>query len=442
MAMLAYEDAVEHYEAALRTLGQGDERERCKLLLRLGAAQRESVLVSDARQTFASAAELARGRWPELLAAAALGYVGAGLGGVWWYAYGQADPTLIELLREALAALGPDAPSLRAQVLARLATELYFSPARDEATALSREAAEIARGLGDGQTLIRALTALHIALWVPAGLVERAQIADELVELAERLGHPELEMSGRAWRLTDSLELGDIDAVDAEIDACARIAEDRPHPVHAWYATLFRASRALVDGRFDDAERLAAAAHAAGAIEPVQNADQAFALQTFALRCEQGRLPELLEAVEAMVEAHPAVVAWRCAYAYVLAEAGDDAAARSALDQLAADRFGAIPTDSSWLGSLAVLARACEATGHAVHAPALYELLLPYARHIVVAGFGLASFGTVAHHLGLLAATMGRADDARAHFEDALAMADAMRARPWRARTERALALL
>jgi DNA-binding SARP family transcriptional activator len=351
MAMLAYEDAVEHYGAALRALGPGNERERCRLLLKLGAAQRESTTVTDARQTFASAAELARGRWPQLLAAAALGYVGAGLGGVWWYAYGQADRTLIDLLREALTALGRDAPALRAQVLARLATELYFSPTREEAEALSREAVEIARGLSDDQTLIRALTALHTALWVPSGLGERARVADELVVLAERLGHPELEMSGRAWRLTDSLELGDVDAVDAEIDACARIAEDRPHPVHAWYATLFRASRALVDGRFDDAERLAAAAHAAGAIEPVQNTDQAFALQTFALRCEQGRLPELLEAVDAMVKAHPAVVAWRCAHAYVLAETGEDAAARAALDQVAVDRFRAIPADSSWLSS-------------------------------------------------------------------------------------------
>src|SRR4029077_11996474 len=102
-------------------------------------------------------------------------YVGAGLGGVWWYAYGQADRTLIDLLREALTALGPDAPALRAQVLARLATELYFSPTRDDAEALSREAVEIARGLGDDQTLIRALTALHIALWVPSGLGERAR---------------------------------------------------------------------------------------------------------------------------------------------------------------------------------------------------------------------------------------------------------------------------
>ena len=43
--------------------------------------------------------------------------------------------------------------------------------------------------------------------------------------------------------------------------------------------------------------------------------------------------------------------------------------------------------------------------------------------------------GSVSRHLGLLAWTLGRADDAEAHFEAALAMNERMGAEPWLART-------
>jgi hypothetical protein len=52
------------------------------------------------------------------------------------------------------------------------------------------------------------------------------------------------------------------------------------------------------------------------------------------------------------------------------------------------------------------------------------------------------SVGAVALRLGVLAATIGRRDDAGRHFSDALAMHDRIGARRWHARTEREAARL
>ena len=55
-----------------------------------------------------------------------------------------------------------------------------------------------------------------------------------------------------------------------------------------------------------------------------------------------------------------------------------------------------------------------------VHAGMLYELLLPFADRNLTIG-PVFTYGCVARYLGLLAATIGRTDDAARHFEAALA---------------------
>ena len=66
-AALAYEEAAAHYRRALERF-DGEDRRRCELLLALGAAEARA---GDPRAaaTFDRAAELARGRFPELFGA-------------------------------------------------------------------------------------------------------------------------------------------------------------------------------------------------------------------------------------------------------------------------------------------------------------------------------------------------------------------------------------
>ena len=152
----AYEDAVSHYERALKALEivrRDDDAARCDVLLALGAA-RWQASEPDPRSVFVQAVELARGLGsPERLARAVLGAGGR------FYAPGATDRVYIGLLEEALAALEPGDSTLRVRLLARLAENLVFEePAgvgrrprrrrrRDGATA---RGAVCARGRPDG----------------------------------------------------------------------------------------------------------------------------------------------------------------------------------------------------------------------------------------------------------------------------------------------------
>jgi hypothetical protein len=69
-------------------------------------------------------------------------------------------------------------------------------------------------------------------------------------------------------------------------------------------------------------------------------------------------------------------------------------------------------------------------------AETLYEILSPAASHFVVVGFASAFWGSIARPLGLLAATLGRTDEAASHFEYALAQNARVGATPFVAQTQ------
>ena len=78
--LAAYEEAVRHYEHALKAIERGkdgDDRERCELFLALGDARTKAGELPEAKAAFLAAAELARGaQLSEQLARAERGYAG------------------------------------------------------------------------------------------------------------------------------------------------------------------------------------------------------------------------------------------------------------------------------------------------------------------------------------------------------------------------------
>ena len=91
--------------------------------------------------------------------------------------------------------------------------------------------------------------------------------------------------------------------------------------------------------------------------------------------------------------------------------------------------------------SMGLLAETAAALGEPEHAPALYELVLPYADRVAIS-YPEISTGSVARYLGLLAALMERWDDAERHFEDALECNERIGARSWLAHTRRTYAAM
>ena len=59
--------------------------------------------------------------------------------------------------------------------------------------------------------------------------------------------------------------MGEVEACDARIDAFEALAAELRAPWYGWWAGMLRAVRATMQGRFDEAERLAAEARDAGA---------------------------------------------------------------------------------------------------------------------------------------------------------------------------------
>jgi tetratricopeptide (TPR) repeat protein len=197
--------------------------------------------------------------------------------------------------------------------------------------------------------------------------------------------------------------------------------------------------RALLEGRFDDAERLAEQAlPMVQRMMGTEYAMRAFWGQVTLVRREQGRLDESW--VKGALERTQGIPALRCGLVSIYRELGREAEARCEFERLATHGFTDLPRDVTWLYNLIHLAETCAGLGDARHAAMLYELLLPYGGRNVVVGPGLACYGSASRYLGLLATTTGRWTEAQAHFEAALRFNSRMGARPWVAHTEHDLA--
>jgi tetratricopeptide (TPR) repeat protein len=433
--LLAWEEAAQHYRAALRSrdlAGAREDRVRADLLLALGASEDHAGMEAEARGTFAAAAATARALGDGvLLGRAALGFAGQ------WSILGRVDDARVALLEEALEALGSEDSPLRARLLARLALELYYSPEPERRLALSEEAVDLARTLGDTRTLATCLDARHYALWRPENVHERLAVASELRRVAEETGDPELELEGAGWTVVDLLELGDVQGADVQIAAASKLAQALQRPIWLWWSSLLRCTRAQLVGRFDEAERLAEETLEIGRRGQAENALNAYAQAMFNIRREQGRLGEVEPAVRGLIEAYPMLVAWRAALALMLVELGRTEQARAEFEALPLDN---LPRDANWLIGVTLLAEVCGALGDGARAEALYAALEPYAGRNVVVGRAATCNGAAARLLGTLAAAMRSWELAEGHFISALAMHERMGARPWVARTQLAYA--
>jgi tetratricopeptide (TPR) repeat protein len=88
-----------------------------------------------------------------------------------------------------------------------------------------------------------------------------------------------------------------------------------------------------------------------------------------------------------------------------------------------------MPHDSLWQTCLTYLAEVCDELRDTERAELLYELLLPYAELTVIVGNAIVCLGATSRFLGQLASTLGRWDDAEAHFEHALSLNEGLGAK-------------
>src|SRR2546423_1645828 len=191
------------------------------------------------------------------------------------------------LLKDAFAALGDQESELRAELLARLAEELAssFTPAvRGRGEALAREAVQAARRSGRSAALVKALHASFFVLSGPDTLAALLDLTAEMVAVAEKTGDGDMEFKARFRRIITLFATEDVSALDSEVAALTHLAEKLREPNHRWNLLELRTVLAFLDGRFDDAERLACEGFALGGQLRKVDASPMFTGQMLALR--------------------------------------------------------------------------------------------------------------------------------------------------------------
>ena len=435
-ALFAYEEAAVHYRQALELLalvGEASGKRRCELLLRLGDSQWRSGDGTEARMTFEEAIEASRRLGNgELLAKAALGYVTA-LGGFLLYARFEVGGSGVALLEEALAGLPEGDSSLRAHVLAHLALEMWSgNEPVEQRVAISQEAIEMARRLGDSEALVMALHSRHWVLTTPGMAHERLAHTEEMLRIAKETVNPEIEFLAHNARFHCFLELCDRRGMDAETQSMTEIADRLRQPFYRWHTVCLRTLRATLDGRFPEAERLAEEALEFGRIRQSEYATYVFRYaQMLALRWGQGRLQEYWAEIEDHDQRFPWIPRWRDPFA--AAELGDEQMSRRELERHAGRGFADLPRDGLWILHICSLAEAAVLVGDTARGLELYELLLPHDDDNAVS-YSQQPFGPVALRLGKLAAMLGRWQETDRHFATALARCELLGAPAIRAR--------
>jgi serine/threonine protein kinase/tetratricopeptide (TPR) repeat protein len=431
---LAYEEAVKHYKRALQAIEleepSSEEVRRCELLLHLGEAQVLSGQPQAAKDTSQQAAELAR----SLSSSEHLARASSLFSWVRWHLQAPVEPAL-HLLEEALSALGQEDSVLRVQVLSQLCQTLVLSGSETRMRRCSQEALEMAKRIGNPETLFWALHAKRNSAMRPDDVEELLHVSTELVRLAKESNFKPAAEDGHEGRIMGLLMIGDMEAVNAEIEAHTRVIEDlAPYSTTA-LPMLNKGMLALLQGLFEECNRLTVEAleierrfHNRSRLNQVGQL-------LFALRREQGRLIELESGSKNIVERYPNVPAYRCALALLYSHIGNEDEARKEFERLAVNDFRDFSRDAAWLAAVTFASEVCAWLGDATRAEILYELLRPYAQYNVITG-RFACSGSTSRYLGLLATTFSRFEQATKNFEDALEMNTRIGAKPFVAHTQ------
>ncbi|MGH8973221.1 MAG: ATP-binding protein [Acidimicrobiia bacterium] len=427
---LVPEEAAGWYAQALQLHTDRDASDelRLELLIRLGEAQRRAGQAAF-RQSLLEASTLARRRGDNARLVRAVLASNRGT----FSAAGEVDHEKVEALEAARAALGNDHTTERARVLATLASELTFSGAWERRRDLADEALAVARRLGDDATLARVLNLRASTIQVSETVTERMAGTAENLEVTGRLGDP-LERYFALWtRRLAAAEAGDRAEADRALDELEQLAGALGQPALRWYAMNQRVVGELLAGRIEDAERLAADAVQLGHECEGPEAFVIYTLQLFTVRLDQGRLGELEPVIAQAMADNPGLPVVRAllALAYTELERTDDARRVFAID--AANDFSDLPYDLTWGTSLSALSQVCGRLEDREAAAVLFEKLRPSSG--VVSHSVVFTLGAIDRYLGLLAATLGRFDEAEAYFRSAARLHEEIGAPAWLART-------
>jgi DNA-binding SARP family transcriptional activator len=413
LAVFAYEDAVTWGERALDA--GASAAQRCQALLLVSDARRALGDRMAARAAAGGAAELAREVGDATLLAAAAEAVALARAGV-GFDFGVDDEGLDELLREALGRLPAAEVEQRSRLLEASLSSAAASGDLYALRGLSAEAVELAERHGHQALVATAHLAARMSVWRVDLLEQRLQSDVAARAAADQSGRVHLQLNSLLYLVSDLAEAGRQAESDAWFQVLRDLATRVRQPVYDAFVDFFDARTALLQGRYDEAAKLADHGLRVGHHSHGVNAEQAWAGVMFVSAWDHGRLHTLADVVEAAAAAAPRFPIWRVAGGACALAGGDRERAATVLEQLVHDGEVDHPLDSLWYASLGLLAEIARTLGDEARARALFEALRPYSGRLTITGLGRVSLGPLDRFVGVAAAAAGDLDVAIEHF--------------------------
>jgi ATP/maltotriose-dependent transcriptional regulator MalT len=233
----------------------------------------------------------------------------------------------------------------------------------------------------------------------------------QLVELAQRLDDPRLSAGTAVRSMIVGLESGDRSQSESGLAALRTQAALVPEPSMVWLRLLYESGLSGARGELRAAEKWGIEAFASGTASGQPDAVAAFGMHLVQVRYLQGRAGELVEQSVRLAHRPDAHWLYRAAAALTLIESGR---AEEARELAIAEDFQGAPWDWHWAWTMLIWADVCCRLDLVERARELYELLTPFSSQL--AGSGTSAWGSIRWALGTLATTLGRYEQAEAHF--------------------------
>ena len=429
LEQLAPSEAVRLFGDALELLGPGDTKERCEALIGLGEAQQLTGEPAY-RATLLEASRIALGMSDARLA------VDAALANTRGFMslIGNLDDERVEAIERTVGLADRSEPR-RARLLALQSQELLYERDRTRRQALATEAIALVPTIGDPRERARLLQHAFHGLWSPDMVSVRADLTDDLLAAAREAEDRALEFWALylIWHL--SIETGDFTRAQEVLDHQQELAAALARPTLSWVTSVATAGRALLQGDLGAASQLAKLALAAGNAAGQSDALQIYGEQRAMIRGYQGRGgEELIELSRLGVATYPRMAVWSASLAAYEAYFGDPGAASALLCEAVESRLEHVGWDTLRLVTLAFYADAVSRVPAADAAALIQELLAPWSDQFIWGG--ACPYGHVRLWLGVVAATLGRDDEADEHFAFACRYHGDHGLRLWEARSQ------
>jgi class 3 adenylate cyclase len=419
MHQLAFAEAVEHFDRALRLFessSSGRERQYCELLISAASARNAAGQYARARDACVECGEIAGANGFDDLVVAA----GVNISGLKQLRR-KIRPEELAVVAAAFDTCARDDPATRSQLASRHAGLL--PEGSEERRRWADTALELARSSRDDSALRLALSERAWALFEPSAVTEQLRLAEEVTELAEQSGSLEavfdacvlnLVTLGIGCRWTEHESLRD----QLEYEAF-RVGNSYFHAL----SMIASSSQQIAQGRLSDAD---AAFKRAWSVCSEPEIMQAASAPIFRIHQFGGRLEELVPVFERRRSDTDATfdVLWLLAYSLLLCDLGRDDEAQALFGDVSAALAVSIPQGArAQLVWLPWSAQLTAQLGELESAQRLHDLLTPWdGLHCY--GSLAANEGPVALYLGMLERVLEIDDDAEHHLESAIAYCD------------------